>query len=122
MSDGSNAFEQLVIESLKEMKKGIAAVGDLAQQTYQQAARTNGTVADLTRWRAEIEDWRRELEYDGATAHAFAAGRQAQQSAYINGVKRAGAIVASPLLKALAVVSLVTVGFTLGQIREVWPW
>lgn len=122
MSDGANAFEQLVIDSFREIKKSLAAVGEVAQQSYQQAAKTNGTVADLTRWREQIDAWRAELEVDRVTAVAFDAGAASVWHKYLGWAREASGLVTSGLVKVLAAMTLVTAGFTLGQIRDWWPW
>ena len=121
MNEGYSAFEHLVIEGLKEMKKGLAAVGELAQQSYQQAAKTNGTVADLKQWREQIDAWRAELDVDRVTAVAFDAGAASERRQYRERAIQIWRAAWSPAVKGVGLLSLVTAGFTLGQIRDWWP-
>lgn len=108
-----SAFEQLVIDSLRELKAEIVAVGATAEQglnialkTYEQAKETNGRVTLLETWQDQFED-------DGENAASFEAGRESVKRENQALLERAWGRIEKPFIYGASAL-LVGIGIRLG--------
>lgn len=127
MSEGS-AFEQIVIDTLKqhtnalgEVKDEIVAVGAVAQQTLGQATKTNGRVDSLEEWRAGIDMWRRGLADGELAAAAFEEGAESVRQGWRRRVTAAWSRVERPVMYGLGLL-LFGLGIRVGAWFVGGPW
>jgi len=62
------------------------------------------------------------IERGALVGASIAADRAERRRAFRSRFERAWKLIWSPAAKVIAAATLLTAGFTLSQIREVWPW
>lgn len=108
------AIEQAV-NGLGEIKASQRVQGFALDRVLEQTTATNGRVVAL-------EDRVETIVHRNLRLDSIQEGKAELREEYHGKIRRFWSVVWSPAAKVLAAITLLTAGFTLSQIREVWPW
>jgi len=125
----SNAFEELVIETLKEVKGELVALGGkteqavtIAAKTLEQATQTNGRVTSLEGWKSQHTDVHLRDLSEEREAESYAAGAQSERARAKSILARVWGAIRTPVLTGLFAGVTTGVGWLVVQLSDVAPW
>ena len=125
----SNAFEELVIETLKEVKGELVALGGkteqavtIAAKTLEQATQTNGRVTSLEGWKSQHTDVHLRDMADLRESESYQAGRDAERAKAKRSLAKLWNIIRPPVLTGVFIGITWAVGAVFLFFSEWSPW